>query len=372
MDSTRKSEPLTKLLEQFAKLVKYGTPKQLSTELSIINDNTLLTLPLSEINETALHLAARYNPSAIPILLKFGANPLIVTIDGNSALDYMFMRDPIDFHLCSMMIQHGANIFTKNNDGENIFDLAIREAFKFNNMNKKNEVIKFAVSLISDIATSNNDIALKTLDKKYDDIVKTQNRLDHQITNISAYLEHLIKTMPNKIDCNNLFTLKKEKIPKISIKNYLAQLALYLDPITSFNPITAIYFTAMLSTLELYLQKSKSQLTTSNIHCLLLTSFTIVYKYIKDAGHAGMSEIADAGGIPVRDLLRIERDFLKIIDYIIPINIAEIQKCRERIQRDGIRANLDNINFSQTFFSHNQDQASVKEILMRTVLRISK
>lgn len=95
--------------------------------------------------------------------------------------------------------------------------------------------------------------------------------------------------------------------PKISIRTYACRLYKYIiqDPDTlSFT----LYYIAM------YSHNTGTQVNQFNVHRLFLTATTVAHKFWDDDCYEN-KEIAEIAGIRVKELNRLERDFLKGIEW---------------------------------------------------------
>jgi len=117
---------------------------------------------------------------------------------------------------------------------------------------------------------------------------------------------------------NHLDKFTGEKIPKITLFNFLKRIIKYTNPEKSTLVICLIY-------LDRFHDLTCLSLNFHNIHRLLLMSALIAIKYNEDE-HCTNSYFAKVGGIPDEDLNNLEEVYLKAIRYNLYINDEEYEK----------------------------------------------
>jgi ankyrin repeat protein len=85
----------------------------------------ILSSPLTELKETALHIAVQNNPKIIPTLLEYGANPNIQDAQGRNALRCLMDSGNIAAQHSHMtvLIQYGADPNTKKENGQTTLNM---------------------------------------------------------------------------------------------------------------------------------------------------------------------------------------------------------------------------------------------------------
>ena len=117
----------------------------------------------------------------------------------------------------------------------------------------------------------------------------------------------ILKEKKTKSKRNKKSPFYHEHIPKISIFDYLLRIQKYSEIENSTLIFALIY-------LDRILVKKEIKLSKYNIHRLLFTSILISMKINEDCINKNLyySKIA---GVPVKELITLENEFLKIIDF---------------------------------------------------------
>ena len=97
------------------------------------------------------------------------------------------------------------------------------------------------------------------------------------------------------------------KIPKISIKDFLDRLLKYGK---TFNEIAIILFIYI----DKICNKHKINLNYYNIHKLILAAFIVAIKFHEDKYYS-MSYYAKLGGISTKEAIKLEYEFISLIDF---------------------------------------------------------
>ena len=111
----------------------------------------------------------------------------------------------------------------------------------------------------------------------------------------------------SKNQVNEISPFQHDNVPKISLFDYLYRIQKYTGIENSTLILALIYIDRICS-------KKKIILTKYNIHRLLFTSIIIAIKYNEDINYNNLfySKVA---GISVKELIKLEGDFLKIINF---------------------------------------------------------
>ena len=108
----------------------------------------------------------------------------------------------------------------------------------------------------------------------------------------------------------NLLLLKpfiSKKIPSISIKDYIERLLKYTKTLNEIVIIVLIY-------LDTICAKHKLNLNYYNIHKFIFASFIVAIKFYED-DYYSINYYAKLGGIPKKEAISLEYEFLSLIDF---------------------------------------------------------
>ena len=108
----------------------------------------------------------------------------------------------------------------------------------------------------------------------------------------------------------NLLLLKpfiSKKIPSISIKDYIERLLKYSKTFNEIVIIVMIY-------LDTICAKHKLNLNYYNIHKFIFASFIVAIKFYED-DYYSINFYAKLGGIPKKEAISLEYEFLSLIDF---------------------------------------------------------
>ena len=135
------------------------------------------------------------------------------------------------------------------------------------------------------------------------------------LESISSTLEKLIEETSKKyygIKKVNPTSIFNSTIPpQISVFNYLTRIAKYTNVEQSTLIISIIY-------IDRLCQKNYF-INEHNIHKLLFTSILIAIKYQED-DYYKLHYYAQIAGVSLKDLIKMERDFLSLLDFSLFIN----------------------------------------------------
>ena len=111
--------------------------------------------------------------------------------------------------------------------------------------------------------------------------------------------------MESKTNLLNSFISKK--IPKISIKDFIDRLLKYSK---TFHEIAVIIFIYI----DKICNKLKINLNYYNIHKLIIAAFIVAIKFHEDKYYS-MSYYAKLGGISTKEAIKLEYEFISLIDF---------------------------------------------------------
>ena len=294
--------------------------------------------------QIALDVDSDNKTNLVSLLLEHGADPNLTDWNYRTPLSYLLDATNINITRCSMMLKHGANTTTRNSSGENFLDKIIRE-----NCNAALEkqsycrIVKIDSTEFNDISSSimsnvfqkvlpylnefqRNVPAEKILKQnqfayvrdKCVGIIKDYYSLQNTITKTAAYLNAklpLLTLAGNEHDHFSKWILLSNPIDK-----YMRHLASQVGSFANSNPVTAFYFKYTLVILDSFLNKSGMELTRFNMRQLLLTSFVVSYKFLHDYQSMDLGAIAKVVLLDPEELIMMEKDFLRMIDFQLPLN----------------------------------------------------
>ena len=111
--------------------------------------------------------------------------------------------------------------------------------------------------------------------------------------------------MESETNLLNSFTSRKK--PKISIKDFIDRLLKYSK---TFHEIAVIIFIYI----DKICNKHKINLNYYNIHKLILAAFIVAIKFHEDENYS-MSYYAKLGGISTKEAIKLEYEFISLIDF---------------------------------------------------------
>ena len=115
-----------------------------------------------------------------------------------------------------------------------------------------------------------------------------------------------------------LKSFTSRKIPKISIKDFLDRLLKYGK---TFDEIAIILFIYI----DKICNKHKINLNYYNIHKLILAAFIVAIKFHEDKYYS-MSYYAKLGGISTKEAIKLEYEFISLIDFKLFVEQKEYDK----------------------------------------------
>lgn len=163
-----------------------------------------------------------------------------------------------------------------------------------------------------DIEENINDINISFIAK-----YKDKELVEEDINKIMKYYSKIL-TNDNKYDTNFESNYHID-IYTINIEDYLQRLIGYLD--ISHNIIIVSL---------IYIDRLKIKFNYNNVHKLVLVSLLITNKFLED-DNMNNNYWANCGGIPLNSLNKLEKEFLKRINYKLNVNEEEFIKKYEEI-----------------------------------------
>lgn len=153
------------------------------------------------------------------------------------------------------------------------------------------------------------------------------------IESISSLIEDTIKRnlARKKYSKKSIFFSENANIPDISIYNFIFYIYSYLN--LEFSSIVL-----SLISINRLLERSKDQLSINNFYKLFITSCLLNSKLNEDSSY-DYEFYALAGKIDKNELIFLEQEFLKIIDYKLFVNDEVYRRYFEFIKNRIIKTN---------------------------------
>ena len=153
------------------------------------------------------------------------------------------------------------------------------------------------------------------------------------IESISSLIEDTIKRnlARKKYSKKSIFFSENANIPDISIYNFIFYIYSYLN--LEFSSIVL-----SLISINRLLERSKDQLSINNFYKLFITSCLLNSKLNEDSSY-DYEFYALAGKIDKNELIFLEQEFLKIIDYKLFVNDEVYRRYFEFIKNRIIKKN---------------------------------
>ena len=170
-----------------------------------------------------------------------------------------------------------------------------------------------------DFSEENNDKLSTSFDTEISSSSIEESKIDYDYSSPSMYMNILIKTISCiiseliKLNCSNLNNnistsndiFNISQIPNISILNYLKRIVEY----TNIEESTLICALIYIDTVA----KNK-KITNLNIHKILFSAILASIKYNEDKIYRN-SYYSQIAGISLEELLKIENEFLNLIQF---------------------------------------------------------
>ena len=112
--------------------------------------------------------------------------------------------------------------------------------------------------------------------------------------------------------------------PSLSVKDYLIRIATYSEAEDSTMILSLIY-------IDRISEISSVILTPYNVHRLMFVSLLTAIKYNEDVCF-GFSFYANVAGVPVKELRKLERDFIDLLQFKLFVKNEEFEKYRLSIE----------------------------------------
>jgi hypothetical protein len=127
--------------------------------------------------------------------------------------------------------------------------------------------------------------------------------------------------------------------PQITIDQYLFYLMNNVRTCPAIIVYMLIYIERIISSLERKYQKQTKTnvpflMTSYNAHRLVVTSFLLAHKYCEDYKY-DTSRMAKIGGVHPKEMLKLEREFLKFIDFRLYVNEEEFTSYQNAVLMYG-------------------------------------
>ena len=115
-----------------------------------------------------------------------------------------------------------------------------------------------------------------------------------------------------------------KKVPNISISDYIQRLSRYIGDSKETIILTLIY-------IDRICELHKINLNCNNIHKLILASFATANKYLEDI-HYSMHFFSKVGGVSKKEMINLEYEFLKLIDFNLFVNEELYMKYKNNLE----------------------------------------
>ena len=178
---------------------------------------------------------------------------------------------------------------------------------------------------MEDSPCSENYSKISTYSRKNSGIIEQKNEAANEksflISKIISEL-FIVKCEEGKSNIESKMCLLdpfiSRKIPKISIKDFLDRLLKYGK---TFNEIAIVLFIYI----DKICNKHKINLNYYNIHKLILAAFIVAIKFHEDEYYS-ISYYAKLGGISTKEAIKLEYEFISLIDFKLFVEQKEYDK----------------------------------------------
>ena len=170
-------------------------------------------------------------------------------------------------------------------------------------------------SFDSEISTEDNNTQIQ------------KEKFDNIINNMTVILNQLISQHKNSLNYKKIIRNQKESVfsakdpPQISILDYLNRIK-YYSQIENNTLICSLIYIDKLCTL------SEIVLTELNIHRILFTAILLSIKYNEDLIYK-MDYYSKIAGVSLKELKKLESEFVSKINFELYINEKDFEKYRE-------------------------------------------
>ena len=170
-------------------------------------------------------------------------------------------------------------------------------------------------SFDSEISTEDNNTQIQ------------KEKFDNIINNMTAILNQLISQNKNSLNYKKIIRNQKESVfsakdpPQISILDYLNRIK-YYSQIENNTLICSLIYIDKLCTI------SEIVLTELNIHRILFTAILLSLKYNEDLIYK-MDYYSKIAGVSLKELKKLESEFVSKINFELYINEKDFEKYRE-------------------------------------------
>ncbi|KAL8143134.1 hypothetical protein V2J09_016166 [Rumex salicifolius] len=123
------------------------------------------------------------------------------------------------------------------------------------------------------------------------------------------------------------------KAPPVSIQQYIERIFKYAGCSPSCFVVAYIY-------VDRYLQSTDAQLSSLNVHRLLITSIMVAAKFVDDA-FFNNAYYAKVGGVSSLEMNKLEMKFLFSIDFRLKVSVETFKKYCLQLEEDGNGCQID-------------------------------
>lgn len=127
--------------------------------------------------------------------------------------------------------------------------------------------------------------------------------------------------------------LHGSRAPPVSIQQYIERIFKYAGCSPSCFVVAYIY-------VDRYLQSTDAQLSSLNVHRLLITSIMLAAKFVDDA-FFNNAYYAKVGGVSSLEMNKLEMKFLFSIDFRLRVNVETFKKYCLQLEKEASGCQID-------------------------------
>eukprot|EP01061_Rhynchopus_euleeides_P002511 TRINITY_DN11918_c0_g2_i1.p2 TRINITY_DN11918_c0_g2~~TRINITY_DN11918_c0_g2_i1.p2 ORF type:complete len:165 (+),score=74.08 TRINITY_DN11918_c0_g2_i1:505-999(+) len=147
---------------------------------------------------------------------------------------------------------------------------------------------------------------------------KMSSRALQNVDSVVAVVGDLLESVVAKGASDNVSIYDGQKVPAISIEEYLARWVVHTGCDTEVLVIAVIYIDRLCT-------RTGMQITTTNVHRMLLASLVVATKWQQDRVHAN-THYAAVGGVTNAELSRLEVNFLNSLEWETHVEASLLTK----------------------------------------------
>lgn len=205
------------------------------------------------------------------------------------------------------------NIFESNSTTENSFEendslLSLKNESQI----KQSEFLsKIKNKQISEIEYISN------INRVIEDLIR-ESAAKPQNANLKQKNNKTENSSSSNANFNSVFNMKI--LPKISFKDYLLRINVYLKPEKSTILLALMYIDDLYSN-----SNANLSISLNNVYKIFLTAIVIAIKFNEDE-YDSNSVFAKVGGIPVEELNKLEIEFCKLMKFSFFVNLKSFKE----------------------------------------------